>query len=212
MTDTSTRWQRRKDARPQEIIDAALTLFTQRGFAATKLDEVAKLAGVTKGTVYLYFDSKEELFFSAIREMVVPMLELGESRVASFEGSATELLKALTHSWVEKLLERKGVCLTKVMLSDGNQYPEIAAFYHQEVVLRGRRLFASVLDKGVASGEFRPMDTMLAARNLIAPILLYHIWLHSFAAFESSDMTPRDYVDFHLNLQLNGLRAHPERN
>src|SRR5438876_12249418 len=93
------RWQRRKAARPAEIVTAALEVFVERGFAAAKLQEVARRAGVTKGTLYLYFDSKEALFKAVVRETIVPVIAQGEALARSFTGSARELVEGLVREY-----------------------------------------------------------------------------------------------------------------
>lgn len=203
----NTRWQRRKEARPQEIIDAAMALFTRKGFAATKLDEVAQAAGVTKGTVYLYFSSKEALFVQAVQERVLPLLEMGENVIEQHTGSTADLLRCLLTEWMRALIGGGQCSLVKVMMTDGMQFPEIASFYYREVVLRSRRMFAGVLERGIARGEFRPVDIAISTRLIIAPVLMHNIWQHSFSELETQPGDPMQYVNQHIDLLLRGLQA-----
>src|ERR1700674_4704610 len=110
------RWERRKDARPAELLAAAVELFVERGYAATRLDDVARQAGVSKGTVYLYFASKEELFKAVVREGLVPLLERGEKMVAEHHGSAAELIRNLVHGWWESIGLTPFAGLPKLMI------------------------------------------------------------------------------------------------
>src|SRR3989449_8497539 len=119
------RWQRRKAARPAEIVAAALQVFVERGFAATKLDDVARKAGVTKGTVYLYFESKEALFKAIIRETIVPALATGERLVAEHHGGAADLLRRLIRGWWQSIGETHASGIPKLMMAEaGNRSEE----------------------------------------------------------------------------------------
>jgi AcrR family transcriptional regulator len=112
------RWQRRKDARPEEIVSAALEEFVERGFAATRLDDGARRAGVTKGTIYLYFDGKEALFKAMIRQMLVPHIALGEQLLAEHQGGAADLLRALLHQWWELIGQTKAAGIPKLVIAE----------------------------------------------------------------------------------------------
>ena len=128
------RWERRKDARPQELLDAALDHFVARGFAATRLDDVAKSAGVSKGTLYLYFSSKEELLKAVVRESIVPLIGQAESVIEQFEGSSEELFRLVIHTWWDNVGASKLSGLPKLMMAAAGNFPELARFYQEEVV------------------------------------------------------------------------------
>src|SRR5690348_16342731 len=116
--DYKPRWERRKDARPQELLAAALDLFVERGYASTRLEDVAKRAGVSKGTLYLYFENKEELFKAVVRENIVPAIGDGEDIIAGFEGNSAELLRCVLMGWWERIGETKASGITKLMMSE----------------------------------------------------------------------------------------------
>src|SRR6187549_559455 len=128
------RWQRRKEARPAEIVAAALDVFVERGFAATKLEEVARRAGVTKGTVYLYFESKEALFKAVVRETIVPIFARGEQMVAEHQGSSADLLTQLMRKWWERIGETSLSGIPKLMMAEAGNFPALARFYYDEVI------------------------------------------------------------------------------
>lgn len=201
------RWQRRKDARPAEIIEAALTLFVEKGFAATKLDDVAKLAGVTKGTVYLYFENKEELLKSAVRETVLPTLTLAEATVAQSQADAVSLLRLLLDKWTETMKDPRISGITKLIIAEAANFPELGRFYVEEVVTRTRKLIAGLLEKGMAAGQIRRVDLDLLTREIFGPLLLANIWKHSFAAFEGELVDMGAMSAFHFDVLLNGIRA-----
>jgi AcrR family transcriptional regulator len=205
----SPRWTRRKEARPAELVQAALELFVEHGFAATRLDDVARKAGVSKGTLYLYFDSKDELFKAVVREGLVPALERGEQILEGHRGSAAELLGDLMHGWWELVGNTPYGGIPKLMISECRNFPELAAFYHDEVISRGNRLIAAALERGMRSGEFRPLDLDYATRLVLAPLVLLVVWRHSFDFCGGSKLAPKAYIDAHLELVLNGLRGSP---
>lgn len=206
------RWERRKQARPAEIVEAALELFVERGFAATRLDDVAARAGVSKGTLYLYFDSKEALFKEVIRSGIGRAISHGEQVVANFQGSATALLREIVSGWWQLIASTRHSGIPKLMISESRNFPELANFYRAEVIERGSRLFTAALERGIASGEFRAIDVASAARALIAPLILEVIWQHSFACCaREPEVDPRGYFDVILSLAIDGLRPRPDR-
>src|ERR1700730_16226294 len=143
------RWRRRKNARPEEILTAALEVFADRGFAATKLEDVARRAGVTKGTIYLYFENKEALFKALIRQTIVPVLAQGEALAQSFTGSARELFEQLVREYWRLVGETSLSGIPRLMIAEAVNFPELARFYYEEVVTRGHRLMAGVLERGI---------------------------------------------------------------
>src|SRR5881296_558128 len=165
------RWKRRKDARPEEIVSAALEEFVERGFAATRLEDVARRAGVTKGTVYLYFDSKEALFKAVVRQTIVPVIAHGEALAQSFTGSARELLERLVREYWRLVGETKLAAVPKLMMAEAATFPELTRFYYDEVVARGHRLMAGVIERGIKNGEFRPVNVMVAAKLAMSPLM-----------------------------------------
>lgn len=194
--------QRRKDARPGEILAAALTLFHTKGFAASKIEDVARAAGVTKGTVYLYFSSKEELFKAAIRETILPNLELiAES--ARAETTAKAQLKTALRMWAGKMSQNRG-CLSKLMIAEAGNFPELAEFFREEVSERLRRMLAGIIEYGIAQGEFRTCDPLMVTRALCAPILLNNIWRHTFP--EQKDLPdPLTLTDSMIDVVFHGI-------
>jgi AcrR family transcriptional regulator len=199
------RWQRRKAARPAEIVAAALEVFVERGYAATKLEQVARRAGVTKGTLYLYFDSKEALFKAVVRETIVPCIARGEQLVASFQGSARELFAALARDYWRLIGETSVAGIPKLMVAEAANFPGLARFYYEEVVSRGHRLMASVLERGIKGGEFRSVDVPIAARLAMAPLLHASMWRYSFALCKCQGFDIAQYLQTHIDLFLNGI-------
>jgi AcrR family transcriptional regulator len=197
------RWRRRKEARPGEILAAALDCFAERGFAATRLEDVAQRAGVTKGTLYLYFASKEELFKAVVREAIVAGIARSEARIGDASEPAPQLLDYVLRGWASQS-ETPGGAISKLMIAEAGNFPELARFYLDEVVHRGRSLVGRVLCAGIARGEFRPVDVEAAVTCVIAPLLLAMLWRHSFAAHDGA-LDIEALCRVHLELLCEGL-------
>jgi AcrR family transcriptional regulator len=205
--DHPPRWQRRKDARPTEILAAALAEFVEHGYAATKLEDVARRAGITKGTLYLYFESKEALFKAVVRETIVPLLTAAERMVDDHEGSPEELLRRLVLEWWQSLDGAQLAGIPKLVMSEASNFPELAQFWFDEVVQRGRQIFAGVLRRGIDGGEFREVDVDLAVRAMLAPVLMAAIWKHSFEACEREGFAIEPYLETSIGIYLRGVAA-----
>jgi AcrR family transcriptional regulator len=199
------RWERRKDARPGELASAALELFVERGFAATRLDDVAKRAGVSKGTLYLYFDSKEELFKCVVREGIVSRIAEAEERVRNETRPASVVLRELVREWWEQIGSTKLGGITKLMFSEAGNFPELAKFYHDEVIFRGTALFGQVIQRGIDAGEFRRVPMHIAPRVACAPVVMLILWRHSFDFCGTKDLDPLAYIEAHTDMLLHGL-------
>ena len=199
------RWRRRKNARPEEILAAALEVFTDRGFAATTLEDVAKRAGVTKGTIYLYFDSKEALFKALIRETIVPVIAQGEALAQSFTGSARELLERLVREYWRLVGETSLAGIPKLMIAEAGNFPVLARFYYEEVVTRGHRLMAGVIQRGIKAGEFRPVNVMVAAKLAMSPLMHAVVARKAFSACMPEGFDVASYLNTHIDLYLHGI-------
>ncbi len=197
--------RRRKDARPSELTAAALELFVDKGYAATRLDDVAARAGVSKGTLYLYFDSKEALFKAVVEEGIVPRLAEAEQRFAGYEGPSAELLRDLLSGWWQQIGGTRLAGIPKLIISEARNFPDLAQYYHDTVIVRGRALLRAALQRGVARGEFRPLDVDTAIDVIIAPLLMLVIWKYSLC-FCGRESEPEAYLAMQFDLLINGLR------
>lgn len=209
ISDRSPR-RRRKDARPSELTAAALDLFVEKGFAATRLDDVATRAGVSKGTLYLYFDSKEALFKAVIEEGIVPALAAAEQQMAGYQGPAAELLRILLLGWWQQIGSTRMGGVVKLIISESRNFPDVAQYYHDHVIVRGRSLLRTALERGIASGEFRKMDPESCIDVIIAPLLMLVIWRYSLC-FCGNDIQPDTYLDTHFDLLTRGLMSTENR-
>jgi AcrR family transcriptional regulator len=199
--------QRRKHERPAELLAAALDHFVEHGFTATKLDDVAAQAGVSKGTLYLYFDSKEDLFKAVIRQGIFPVLDEGEALLAQHEGDSSTLLRGMLLRWWELIGATPLGGIPKLMISEAGNFPEVAQYYYEHVIVRGRNLLRQVLQRGIAAGEFRPVDVEAAIDVSFAPLLMLTVWRYSLAPCGCGKQDPEAYLRTHLDLLLNGLKA-----
>lgn len=198
--------ERRKDARPGELLEAALALFVEKGFAATRVEEVAKHAGVSKGTLFLYFASKEELFKAVVRENISGHLAEWNAGFDSFEGSTADMLRICMNAWWERLGSTKASGITKLMMSEARNFPELAAFYEHEVIQPGTELIRRVLQRGMARGEFRPIDMKYGVYIVLAPVLFLAMWKHSLGTCSASaQLIPEEYLSVQVETILHGL-------
>ncbi len=199
------RWQRRKEARIPEILDAALACFAEKGFAATRMEDIASRAGISKGTVYLYFESKQAVFKALARQSIGAQLEGVLAHVAGSQDTSAELLRFVIGAIAHFAITSDRVILGKVLLAEAGNFPELAEFWRREIIDRGLEVFQTIIRRGVASGEFRDVPPEHAARLCIAPILVLVLWRTIFAQF---DRAPYDYqglVDTHMDTLLRGL-------
>jgi AcrR family transcriptional regulator len=207
MDTPSPRWRRRKQARPQEILDAALACFAEKGFAASRMDDIAERAGVTKGTIYLYFESKEAVFKALVRESIGAQISQVIESIRAYEGSSRDLLRNAVTMIAHFAATSDRVVLPKIIVAEAGNFPELARFYRDEIIDKGLGAMTSVIARGVARREFRDVNPDHVARMMIAPILLSIFWRTTFAQF---DAAPYDYQAFlrsHLDILLRGIAA-----
>ncbi|HEY0855799.1 MAG TPA: TetR/AcrR family transcriptional regulator [Albitalea sp.] len=210
-TPTPTR-QRRKEARPQELLSAALELFVEKGFAATRTDDVAARAGVAKGTVYLYYPSKEDLLKAVVRDNLSTLIAEGASIAGSFSGSTQELLVLLMQTWWDRVGNTKASGIFKVIITEMGNFPDFAQFYLHEVMEPGHDLFTRVLQRGIDRGELRPVNVFEAVHVLIFPMLMLCLHKHSLGACSGMEplMDPRSFIATHVDVVVRGLLVRAE--
>jgi AcrR family transcriptional regulator len=204
--------RRRKDARPAELLDAALTLFVEKGFAATRSEEVAKAAGVSKGTLYLYFPSKEELLKAVIQHFLGAEIEAGVQEAAAADGPSAQALEQLLVTWWTRVYEGPASGVFKLVITEIRNFPEIGEFWVERVVAPGEQIVSGLLRRGIERGEFAPVDIDFAVHSLLMPMILLCVHKHSFAACgiaKELDVDPAAFMKAHVQLILTGLLARP---
>jgi TetR/AcrR family transcriptional regulator len=202
---------RRKESRPGELLAAALELFVEKGFAATRAEEVAKKAGVSKGTLFLYFSSKEELFKAVVRENISGRFGEWNSEIDNFQGDTAGMLRYAMQVWWQRIGSTKASGITKLMMSEAGNFPELAAFYEHEVIQPGNELIQRVLQRGVDRGEFGPIDAKYSVYTVLAPMLFLAMWKHSMGTCSAIGTTidPERYISVQVETILQGLSRRP---
>lgn len=197
---------RRAEARPGEVLDAALDAFLEKGFAATRVEDIAARAGVSKGTVYLYFESKDAILRALVREHVVPIAE----RLAAMSDDQalppSVLLPSLKELGVRLLSDPRVAAVPRLVITEAARFPDLADFYRREVIEVGMSAMERLIARGVASGEFRPVDAHLAVRSIFGAILLQVLFQGIFARPGDPEIAPDALLSSHLDILQNGLK------
>ncbi|WP_374672986.1 TetR/AcrR family transcriptional regulator [Ideonella sp.] len=201
--------QRRKEARPSELLDAALALFVEKGFAATRAEEVAARAGVSKGTLYLYFPSKEELLKAVIGHTLMADIARGAEKLAQADGPSADLLVELMTEWWSAVLDSPSSAVFKLVMTEVRNFPEIGQYYVREVVEPGHRLIGTLVQRGIDRGEFRAVDVDCVVHAIVLPMVMLCLHKHSMGACGFTDPhlpPPPQFIRQHMDLVLYGLR------
>ncbi len=206
--------RRRKEARPAELLDAALALFVEKGFASTRSEEVARRAGVSKGTLYLYFPSKEELLKAVIQQFLADRIVEGAHEVDQAQGPTPALMENLLVDWWMRTYDGPASGVFKLIVSEVRNFPDIAQFYVERVIVPGNELCARLLRRGIDRGEFREVDIDAAVHSILMPMVLLCVHKHSLmpcGGVKSLGLDPEGFLRAHLALIFQGLavRAAP---
>jgi TetR/AcrR family transcriptional regulator len=199
--------ERRKEARPGELLDAALDLFVEKGFAATRAEEVAARAGVSKGTLFLYFPSKEELLKAVVQENISGRFKEWNTEFEAYEGSSADMVRYCMRVWWERVGTTKASGITKLMISESRNFPEIAAFYQREVIQPGHTLIRRILERGVQRGEFRALDLDYAVYAIVSTMVFLIMTRHALDACVAANqpLEPERYIASQIDIILHGM-------
>lgn len=208
-TNRAPRWERRKESRPAELLAAALDMFVDKGYAATRLDDVASRAGVSKGTLYLYYPSKEELFKAVVRETIVPKIDAYRREVETSAASAEQLLTNFFDAWWQHFGATELAGIIKLVVAEAGNFPEVARFFQEEVVAPNDDLLRTIVQRGIDRGEFKPIDIDAAVHIWIAPMVLKAIWMNSVEQVcpMCPDMTAERVLGTQVSMILDAIRA-----
>ncbi len=198
------RYRRRKQDRPEEITAAALSAFAENGYAATRVEEVAKRAGVSKGLLYLYFKTKEELFKAVIRSVVIPRVDALELALDRSELSAEAFLRGPMLDFMQGIPGSPVGVIVRLMIAEAPKHPDLVDFYWQNVVSRGLAALRKILDRGVENGEFRRTTVNELPHLLIAPVMLSMIWK---LLFDKRSLDTDRLIECHIDMILNYIKA-----
>lgn len=212
-TVSHPRWRRLPEERPQQILDAALVEFAERGLAAARLDDIARRAGLSKGTIYLYFPNKEELFREVIRTTVIAFIEQGEERLEEL-GDPLQALDAWMEGYWAWLRSPVFPAMHRLVNSEFHSFPDIAAFYAKEVIERAHRLVCGMLERAMDLGQLRRMDALVGARMLSALFVSHALWYHQRTSIKSIAHIPDEVIfaqlrDFFLHAMRPDAPAAP---
>lgn len=205
MQTGSPKWRRRSGARPGEIVQAALEVFSEKGFAAAKLDEIAAKAGISKGALYLYFETKEDIFRAVVREAVAPNLDAVEFTLSNATPFPDLLRLLLLRVTLMVQTSRLG-SVAKLVIGESRNFPELARVWHDEVVSRALTLLSDALDRAQGRGEIRPGNPRLQAFTIMGPVLMGMLWQETFTPVGAPAVDLQDLITQHGETVLAGLR------
>ncbi|MGB2819253.1 MAG: TetR/AcrR family transcriptional regulator [Burkholderiaceae bacterium] len=206
-SQSKPRWERRKDARPAELLAAALELFVEKGYAGTRLEDVAHRAGVSKGTLYLYFENKEDLFKAVVRESVVERISETADQIERFEGPSDALLEHVVRRWWTEYGDKTAGGISKLMMAESNNFPEIARFFLEEVIEPWHAVLATAIRRGIDRGEFRKVDVEMNVQALGASLVMLSLWKCSFGACSQRRTDPSAYIDATVDTFVTSLKS-----
>ncbi len=200
------KFRRRPEARPAEILAAALEVFAERGFQAARLEEVAKRAGVSKGALYLYFETKADLFRAVVTDAISPNIERVKTMASAevpFEQAARMGIGMLARTVVA---DRRISGVVKLVIAESRNHPELATIWHETVVEPGLQLMGGLIAAAQTRGEVRAGDPRLFAFGLMGPMLLAMIWRETFEPIGAGTVDPVALADQHLDTALKGMK------
>lgn len=205
------KWRRRKAARPGEITAAALEVFAEKGFAAARLDDIARRAGVSKGALYLYFETKEDLFAAVVRETIAPRIELVTAMAAAYQGPFADLARMIA-AQVANIAETSPIGgVVKMVIGESRNFPEIARLWHDALVAKAISVVSGLIAKAQEKGEIRPGDPRLYAVGIISPLLLTVIWQETFVPIGAEPIDLKAIAHQHIETVLRGMLSEGAR-
>lgn len=204
------RWQRRKDARPAEVLEAALDVFFEKGFAAARLEDIAARAGVSKGTIYLYFESKDDVFEALVRSIPMPNVEQLRALAADKTIPADKMLRRVLTFMGGILRDERMIKFPRLIIGEGGRFPKLAESYKREVISRGVAIIGAIIERGIEEGRFHNVDPQHAAFGAISPLLFTAIWRTTFDRFDSAPLDAEAFVAQHIDAFLRGITVGSE--
>jgi len=204
------KWRRRSEARPGEIVQAAFEVFAEKGFAAAKLDEIAAKAGISKGALYLYFETKEDIFRAVVREAVAPNLDMVEAMLAQATIPFPDMLRLMFARLAQVIAISRLGAVAKLVIGESRNFPELARVWHDEVVSRALTAIGNAIRWGQERGEIRPGDPRLYAFSIMGPILTGVIWRETFTPVGAPPVDLEALIAQHADTVLLGLTPRPE--
>jgi AcrR family transcriptional regulator len=203
--DSQTIRRRRKDARPQEIVEAGLAEFAAKGFAAAKLEDVARRAGVSKATIYVYYKDKQALFEACMKSQVGPLMDTAETLIDAFPGSSKDLLRLLIATIYQNVVASDARQLLRIIIGESENFPFLAEMHYKQSVSKGEAILKRIIERGIARGEFRDGAYAKVPIVVLGPAIMATIWSLVFQRYKPLDLD--DMLEAHLDMILNGIEA-----
>jgi len=204
---TQPKWRRRADDRPDEVLDAALRLFVRKGFAATKVEDIAREAGLSKGAIYRYFSSKEDIFESLVKRALTPIADRTSFMARTSQVDPATVLKAMLTMAAGSLADPDTLALPRLVLMEAGSFPALAAAYRRQVIDKAVSAMETIVQRGIDDGTFRPVNARLAVRNIMGPMLAHILLGQIFGIEAGENVTPMAFVESHFDILINGLAA-----
>jgi AcrR family transcriptional regulator len=201
------KWRRRKDARPGEIVAAALEVFAEKGFAAARLDDIAARAGVSKGALYLYFETKQDLFEAVVRDAISPNIAAIEAIAAGTDLPFAQVSRILLARAADVMSTSAVGPVAKMVIAESRNFPDLARVWHDEVVSRVLAVITGLIERAQARGEIRPGDPRFHALALIGPLLMGVLWREVLVPVGAEPLDLTALARQHIETALNGLLA-----
>jgi AcrR family transcriptional regulator len=201
------KFRRRAEARPDEVLDAALTLFIERGFAATRVEDIAAQAGLSKGAVYLYFPSKEAILEGLVKRAVLPVADSALGMLQNYVGDPRPVITAALKMVAGRLADPKLIAIPRLLMREMINFPELAQMYRREVIDRVVPAIETLVRNGMRDGYFRPLDAELTLRSIIGPIIAHVMIAELFGLTPKGGLEIDRLVDNHMAILFDGLSA-----
>lgn len=198
------RWKRRAEARPDEILDAALTEFTDQGFEAARMEDIAKAAGISKAAIYLYFPSKSALLEALIEAKIAPLARQVQQLSAAGLANPRLALRTLATLAAHRIADPTIFAVPRLVIGLSGRFPEVAEYYRDHVVEHARAALEALVQAGIDQGVFRKVDARAATRAMIGPLFFEAMWTHVLRG-ESALSDPQTLIEHHFDILLNGL-------
>lgn len=208
-TTPAPKWRRRSEARPQEIAAAAYSVFAEKGFAAARLDDIAAAAGVSKGALYLYFETKQDIFEAVVREALAPNLDVVEQLADQHPGPFEDLARMIFPRLAQVATASPLGKVVKMVIAESGNFPELARIWHDTLVARGLGLLTRLIEKAQARGEIKPGDARNYAASLMSPILVAVIFRETFESVGGKPFDIPALMNQHLDVVLPGMLVKP---
>jgi AcrR family transcriptional regulator len=205
MAQPHPKWRRRKDERPGDIVAAALSVFAEKGFAGARIEEIARRAGVSKGTLYLYFETKEDMFRAVVREVVVPNVETMRAAFLTLDLPFAQVLRMLLERFAMLATTVPIGAVAKMVVGESRNFPELAKVWHDDVILKAVGLIAGMIERAQAKGEVRPGDPRAHAFSIMGPMLIGVLWRETFTPIGGATLDLPAIARQHAETVLDGL-------